>query len=230
MLKLMILCSNLNTAQTITNKIASNIENTKIIGIGITLKEALNIMKEFEPDIIISTNLKIFKLIKEKFLIYNPGIIYLSDPKEINELSYKKAILIDHHSDFNSILKLISNFITKNVSISKKEQIIKTLSEIGFDFKLSGTNYLLDSILYANSYEGSYSFESMNKDIYSHVAEINNTRPNIVKWAIARSINYLYLRNGEDTYKKIAQYFCVIYPDRLTPKFIINFVANKLSF
>ena len=132
MLKLMILCSNLNTAQTITNKIASNIENTKIIGIGITLKEALNIMKEFEPDIIISTNLKIFKLIKEKFLIYNPGIIYLSDPKEINELSYKKAILIDHHSDFNSILKLISNFITKNVSISKKEQIILFLNRRGF--------------------------------------------------------------------------------------------------
>jgi len=101
MLKLMILCSNLNTAQTITNKIASNIENTKIIGIGITLKEALNIMKEFEPDIIISTNLKIFKLIKEKFLIYNPGIIYLSDPKEINELAteilqeIKKQTLID---------------------------------------------------------------------------------------------------------------------------------------
>lgn len=229
MLKLMLLCNTLGTSQKITNKIISNIENIRLIGIATNLEEAQNIIKASDPDLVVTTNLKIFELIQEKFIVYSPGVILISNPKIKKEISYKNYILLDYREDFSSMSEEIKNFIKENLKTTKKEKAIKILSHIGFSFKLSGTNYLLDSILYANSYKGSYSFESLYYDIYSHVAELNNTTSNVVKWAIERSINYLYGSAGEETLNKIEKYFGVTYPEKITPKFTINFIANKLS-
>lgn len=231
MLKLMILCNNLNTAQKITNKIISNIENIRLVGIATNPEEAKIIIKEFEPELIITTNVTIFKLIEEKFVMYCPGIIIISNisDKEKKEISYRNSLIINYHHSFKEISSEINEFLENYASISKKEKIIKTLSYIGFDFKLSGTNYLLDSIIYANSYKGSYSFETIYYDIYSYVAELNNTNCNIIKWSIARSINYLYLKANKSTYDRIEKYFGVEYPEKLTPKFIINFISNKIN-
>ena len=141
----------------------------------------------------------------------------------------KNYIIVDYRESFTSISEVISTFVKENLKTSKKEKAIKILSHIGFNFKLSGTNYLLDSILYANSYKGSYSFETLFYDIYSYVAELNNTSSNVVKWAIERSINYLYGSANTDILKRIEKYFGIEYPEKITPKFTINFIANKLS-
>lgn len=229
MLKLMLLCNTLSTSQKITNKIISNIENIRLIGIATNLEEAQGIMKETDPDLIVTTNLKIFELIQEKFIISSPGVILISNSKVNHDISYKNYILFDYRESFSTITEKLSEFVKENLKTSKKEKAIKILSHVGFSFKLSGTNYLLDSILYANSYKGSYSFETLFYDVYSHVAELNNTNSNVVKWAIERSINYLYGSASKDTIKKIDKYFGVTFPEKITPKFTINFIANKLS-
>lgn len=229
MLKLMILCSNLNTAQKITNKIVASIENIRIIGIATNLDEAKSIIIEDEPELILTTNAGLINFIKEKLVMYSPGIILISNVDEKKDYYYKDFLIVNYNLDFKTISEKISNFVKEDFNISKKEKVIKTLTSLGFDFKLSGTNYLMDSILYANSYKGSYSFETIYYDIYSYVAKINNTNSDIIKWAVARSINYLYDKGDKTTYNKIEKYFGVIYPERLTPKFTINFIANKIS-
>ncbi len=229
MLKLMLLCNTLGTSQKIINKIICNIENIRLIGISTTLDEAQSIIQKSDPDLIVTTNLKIFELIKEKFITYSPGVILISNSKVKHDISYKNFIILDYRESFASITEIITDFVKENLKTSKKEKTIKILSHVGFSFKLSGTNYLLDSILYANSYKGSYSFETLFYDIYSQVAELNNTNSNIVKWAIERSINYLYGSATNETLQKIEKYFGIKYPERITPKFTINFIANKLS-
>ena len=229
MLKLMLLCNTLGTSQKITNKVISKIENIRLVGIATTLDEAQTIIKESDPDLVITTNIKAFELIQERFILYSPGVILISNIKAKFDITYKNYIIVDYRESFTSISEVISNFVKENLKTSKKEKAIKILSHIGFNFKLSGTNYLLDSILYANSYKGSYSFETLFYDIYSYVAELNNTSSNVVKWAIERSINYLYGSANTDILKRIEKYFGIEYPEKITPKFTINFIANKLS-
>lgn len=228
MIKVMILCNSLNTAQKITNKVVASIEKVKIVGIATTFEESKSIISNYEPDLIITTNTNIFDFIEENFVTYSPGIAIISNLKAKN-FSYRNLLLIDYQHDFKTISKEINNFIKESLSITKKEKAIKILSYVGFDFKLSGTNYLLDSILYANSYKGSYSFETVYYDIYSYVAELNNTNCNIIKWSIARSINYLYNKGDKLTYERIEKYFGIEYPEKLTPKFLINYISNKLN-
>ncbi len=229
MLKLMLLCNTLGTSQKIINKVVSKIENIRLVGIATTIDEAQNIIKEADPDLVITTNEKIFQVIQERFIIYSPGVVLISNSKVKHDISYKNYIIIDYRESFSCITEKITDFVKENIKASKKDKAIKILSNIGFSFKLSGTNYLLDSILYANSYKGSYSFETVFYDIYSHVAELNNTTSKVVKWAIERSILYLYGSATDETLKKIEKYFGVTYPDKITAKFTINFIANKLS-
>lgn len=229
MIKVMILCNNLSTIQKLTNKVIASVEKTRIVGIVTTLEECKPIITEYEPDLILTTNTNIFDFIEEKFVMYSPNIILISNLANIKDISYKNLLVIDYRHDFKTISEEINDFIKKKLSITKKEKAIKILTYIGFDFKLSGTNYLLDSILYANSYKGSYSFESIYFDIYSYVANLNNTTCNIIKWSIARSINYLYAKGDKLTFERIEKYFGVEYPEKLTPKFLINYVSNKLN-
>lgn len=229
MIKIMILCNNLNTIQKLTNKVVSSIENLRIVGLVTTLDECKPIINEYEPDLILTTNANIFEFIKEKFVMYSPSIIIISNLENAKKFYYKNLLIIDYRHDFKTISKEINDFIKKNLSITKREKAIKILTNIGFDFKLSGTNYLLDSILYANSYKGSYSFESVYHDVYSYVANLNNTNCNIIKWSIARSINYLYAKGDKLTFERIEKYFGIEFPEKLTPKFLINYISNKLN-
>lgn len=234
MIKILILCNNLETAKQITNKVTSNLESTRIIGIASTITEFKSIINNSEPDLIITTNKHIINLLKDCFPFFLPGIVLISDlskedEEELVYKNYKNLLSINYHSNFKEISNLVQNFIKENLTISKKAKAIKILTNLGFNFKLSGTNYLLDTILYVNSYKGSSSFETLFYDIYPHIAELNNTTPKVIKWSIERSIKYLYDQHGQDTYEKIEKYTGVEYPDKFTSKFIINFIANKLD-
>lgn len=229
MIKVLVLCNSLETVKKITNKVVANLENTRVVGIATSLSEITNIVENFEPDLIITTSTKIFDWLNENLFLYTPGIIVISDTNIEKDFSYKNFQIIDYHLKFTDITEQIHNFIKENLYISKKSQTIKILSYIGFSFKLSGTNYLLDSILYANSYKGSYSFDTLYYDIFPHIAELNNTTTNVVKWAIERSIRYLYTNGDDEVFKRIEKYTGVTYPDRITSKFIINLIASKLN-
>ncbi len=234
MINLLILSNSLETVQKITNKIVSHLESVRIVGIVNTISDMKDIIMEHEPDLIITTNNRIFNLLKEHFVFFYPGVILISkvvpeveDEKE--GLKYDNALIIDYHTNFKNILEQTELFIKDNLTISKKSKAIKTLSYIGFDFKWSGTNYLLDCILYVNSYKGSCSYDTLYYDVYPIIAKMNNTTTNVVKWGIERAIKYVYSTNGSDTYERIFKYTGVEYPNKITAKFIITFISNKLT-
>ena len=78
MVKVLIMSKQVNVCKEILNKILSQIDGLRIVGIVTKLSEANSIMKEIEPNLIISTELNIIKLLKSNFLTYSPSIVVLS--------------------------------------------------------------------------------------------------------------------------------------------------------
>ena len=70
MLKLLILCKNMEAAKKLINKVAFNLNDTRIIGLTDNLSEANSILKSSEPELIICTNPDIIYLIQNKFINY----------------------------------------------------------------------------------------------------------------------------------------------------------------
>lgn len=227
MLNLLIFCKKFETIKSIINKIIPNLNNVRIIGIANTLKESENILKETQPDLIITFSKEIISTITQNFINYYPKIILLSKLKYITQ-DYNNLIIVDSSKKIETITYEICKFIKANQS-TQREKAINTLSKLGFDFKLSGTVYLLDSILYAHTYKGSYSFENLERDIYSHVAKINSTTLDRVKWSVNRAIKYMYNKHTSKSYKIIENYFYLKFPSKPTAKLIISLIANNLD-
>lgn len=229
MIKILILCKKSETSKSLVNYVISKISILRLVGIANTQTEALKILEEQKPNLIISTDKNILLLVKHNFKHYTPGIILLSKKLEEPQFFYRSLLILQYNLNFDIMVRKIRNFITDNFSVSKKEQIRKILSEIGFNLKLSGTMYLIDSVLYTNTYRSGYSFEKLEKDIYSYIAQKNNSTPKRVKWAIERAINYMYQKQTEDTYYYIEKYFAIEYPQKPTAKLIINTLASIIN-
>lgn len=227
MLKLLIVCKKLETAKSIINQISANIRELRLIGISNTTAESIKIIKRNKPDLIITTNTSIITLVKEKFISYYPEIILFSKTTNIDE-EYENLLIEDAHKSIEEVSNQIVAFVQERVN-SEREKSTKILLDLGFNFKMSGTVYLLDSILYVRTYKGSYSFEKLEKDIYSYVAEINNTTIERVKWSVARTINNMYKNHTKESYKFVEKYLGLVYPQKPTPKFLISIIANNLD-
>ena len=227
MIKVLIMSKQINTCKQILNQAINQIDGIRLIGIVTNLSEANSIMKEIEPELIITTESNIIGLLKSNFVTYSPSIVLLSESQKIN-INYNHLIL-NPNLKFNEIAGEIYSFIKSTILYSYREKIIETLIKLKFDFNLSGTLYILEAILYVHSYKGSYSFEKLKRDIYSYVAKIYGTNIDRVKWSITRSINYMYNNHTKETYKIIEKYFGTPYPSKPTPKLVISIVASKIS-
>ncbi len=226
MLKVLIVCKENQTAKKIINKIVVKNEDLKIVGIANTLEETKDLFKVIEADLIITTNRNIVNLVKNKFIAHQPSIVLISKTK-MSTVSTKKVLHLDYSLSFSEMAKKISMFIRKNLTSSDKEVVTEMLLKLGFDFKLSGTLFLLDAIVYARTFKGTYSFETLAKDIYTYVAENNNTTVKRVKWSIERPIHYMHKKCTKEDYKNIEKCFKIEYPEKLTPKLVINVLVNQ---
>lgn len=229
MIKILILCRQNETSKSLVNYVISQIHVLRLVGIANNHSEALKLLEITKPNLIISSDSNILLLLKRHFKHYTPGVILLSKNMEELPYFYKNLLMMPYNLSFELMVKRVRDFITDYFSVSKKEQLRKILKEIGFNLKLSGTMYLIESILYTNTFKGAGSFENLEKDVYSYVAQKNNTTIPRVKWSIERSIRYLHESLTKDTYFYVEKYLAVEYPKKPTPKLVINTLASLIS-
>lgn len=228
MIKVLIMCKKLENAKKILNNIVRKIYNLQLVGIANSYDEAKGLLIENEADIIITTDQKMINFIRNEFITYIPGIIIIDNIIRLKE-NYPKCILISNENDYDTMVNKIKFFLRNTIELSQKERVSKVLKKIGFDYNLSGTIYLQDAIIYAHSYKGSYRFEKIKYDIYPQIAIFNNTTSSRVKWAIERTIKYLYSKGDKINYEYIEKIFNIQYPQRLTAKQIISTISNSLD-
>ena len=232
MIKILIVCKDNSTAKLIVNNITGKIHDLHLIGIANTINEGLTFLKKREPTLIITTSPKFVEILNNDCSTYTPGIVLIAppDPDKPAVYKFRKLLLHIHSLDkLDQILNRTFRFITDNYTTSKKKYIKEILSDIGFDFKLIGTKFLFDSLIYITSYVGASGFGNLSTDVYPYVAEKYNSKPLVVKWAIIRSINYLYNKCDEETLEKIEAYFDIKYPEKMTPKLIITSITRMLE-
>ncbi len=229
MIKTLILCKKSETSKLLINHVISKIYLLQLVGIANSREEALNLLEEITPNLIISTDKEIVLLIRQHFKHYTPKIILLSRSMRELPYFYKDSLIIPYNLSFELMVERIKNYLNDYLKLSKKEQLRKILKEIGFNLNLSGTIYLIDCILYANSFRSPGSSEKLEKDIYSYVAQKNNTTIQKVKWSIERAIRYMHESHTKDTYKHVEEYLAVEYPQKPTPKLVINTLSDIIT-
>ena len=232
MIKVLIVCKDNSIAKLLVNTVTSKIHNLHLIGIANTIVEAKTFLRKREPTLIITTNPKLVANLNNTCSTYTPGIVLISSQDHNKPVIYKfRKLLLQINSLENSeqLLNRTFRFISDNYTTSKKKIIKDILKDIGFDFKLIGTKFLFDSILYITTYAGASGFSNLTADVYPFVAEKYNSTPQVVKWAIIRSVNYLYNKNNSETLIKIEKYFDIKYPQKIKPKTIITEIVRIIE-
>lgn len=110
--------------------------------------------------------------------------------------------------------------------ISKITKKIKNeLLLLGYNFKLKGTQYLLETIKYIYIKNDMSLLENLEKNVYKYIAENNGKKVLNIKTSIIKATNYVY--NYQDE-KKIYEYFSI--EIKITPKLVISTILNKLKY
>lgn len=225
MINILILCGNTELLKNIANSIIFMNQNLRLCGISNNIEESKKLILQTKPDFVITTNKEIIPILLKTFPTNTPKALFISKSKK---QSSNNVIYIDGNVGIPGIYSKISDIFKENIKDSKKELVTNLLIDFGFDFKISGTSFLLDAILYKDTYIGDFCLEKL-VDLYAHIARIHGTSLNKVTWAINRSVEYMYEKHTPKSYENIEKYFRLKYPEKVTPKLVINLVANNLK-
>ena len=127
-------------------------------------------------------------------------------------------------SDEISILNDLKKFISKTSEKFINRKFRKILNKFNFDFKLIGSNYLLDSCVFAYITKDSYNFENLEKNIYPYIAKKYHVSTRNVKWSIIRAINSTKSHYSQTDFKNLP----IDISDKFTAKTIIGLFMTLL--
>lgn len=103
------------------------------------------------------------------------------------------------------------------------QKVINELLILGYNFKLKGTQYLLDSIIYVYSNKNEEMLENLEKNVYKYVSLKNNKTVLNIKTNIINSTNYVYdYQNSEILFRYFSSNV------KITPKLVIATVLKKI--
>lgn len=105
-----------------------------------------------------------------------------------------------------------------------RREITNQLLLLGYNFKLKGTQFLFEAILYIYEKKETSLVENLERNVYSHIAIRNNKTVTNIKTNIIKSTNYVYTYQDK---KVLYEYFTL--DIKITPKLVISTILNKLS-
>ncbi len=105
-----------------------------------------------------------------------------------------------------------------------RQKVLNELLLLGYNFKLKGTQYLLESIMYIYTKKEMNLLENLEKNVYKYISEKNNKSLLNIKTSIIKSTNYVY---GYQNKNVLDEYFSI--DIKITPKLVISTILEKLS-
>ena len=199
-----------------------------IVIIGNDIYQTKEILKRITNKNLIST--QNFKSKISKFLGIKESDLLLLDNASLNSDNF---LLSENHK--NKILALSVNSKPKitqyknthakyKLPIHKRNKVIKELSTIGFNFKLKGTNYLIDTILEIENPQ-TIKVIDLKNDIYPIVAKKHKKTVQNIKNCINSAIEDMYFNTDAEF---IQNYFNSYGDIKPTTKQVIFTIANKI--
>lgn len=216
--------NNLNLIKKYGNIIFSNFNDIHLSGIASNKKELESILKMKKTNLIIISYADSIKpsLLPLVNNIENKIIICEDDNHLLK--STKHILYLSINSNIELTLKKLKLFTPKLDEEYIRKRVKKILEKFNFNFKLIGTKYLLEAIVYSYFTRETYLFENLEKDIYPYVSQKYNVNPLTIKWAIIRSINTMKSKSNLTCLQSLS----VDDSEKITSKFIISEIVNKL--
>ena len=201
----------------------NNFNNLQLVGLVSTYSELLELYNNSKIDMIIISesdmnDLNIQNLLKN---IQNKIIFFESSQVHKNS---KYILYLCINDDSTLLYNQFKNFILKTDNRSIRKKVLDILENLNFDFKLIGTNYLLDAIIYSYKNKHDYRFENLEKQIYPYVAKLHHASNQNVKFSIVRSVNNMSAHINSSNSKNRCINFC----ENVTPKLVISEIVNHI--
>lgn len=227
MFNLLILHTDVNSVKNICNNFVCELSEIHLCGITTSIEEFDIFFEKNKPDIIL---MDYQSYIKSKYTNYTETkllkILFCSNEKICKCTATK--LIVPENINLTTLLKSVKIFISKQSTELLRKKVIKLLQSFCFDFKLIGTTYLLESILYCYEHKTDYVFENLEKKVYPFVATLCNVNVCVVKHAIIRSINIMHCNLSTSAKKQLAENFKVDIFEKTTAKQFISMVVTKL--
>lgn len=224
MYKIIIYYNDLKIVKNICNNILFKSSNLHLSGLATTEKEFLELYNRDKPHIILLHQESIKNPQVHSIYEKVSSKIILCENKK-NSRNSKYQLYLTPQSTYLSIKNdfdiLLSNLSERCIRM----KIHKILNRLGFDFKLSGTNYLFDAIMYSTLHKNEYVFENLERNVYPYLAEKFNVSVSNIKWSIIRSINNMNSNLNSRKNKKIL----VEFSEKITAKLLITEIVNRLQ-
>ena len=194
MFKLIFFNQNLNIVKNHYNNIFGELNNLQLIGIASDEKELESLYNDSGANTIIINSKYInnnqIKNIVEKFKV---KIIFTEKlPKVSNN---KFTLFIPIYLETTELKKILNNFFFKIDEKLIYKKVYNLLFNSNFNFKLLGTTYLINSIVYSYINIDNNVSDNLEKNVYPYIAKKFNVSNSNVKWSIIRSINNYYESN-----------------------------------
>ncbi len=228
MLKLLILNKDLEQLKIYCNNIFNEVPDCQISGLATTMEEFDNLFDKFKPNVIMMDysdfiNSKYFNnpdFKKQKLILYNTTR---------NLKNSTKRIIIYPDASLKDMKKSIIQFISRINENLIRKKIIKWLEHLHFDFKLLGTGYFIESVLYCYEHRTEYVIDNLQKNVYPVVAKKSNTTAKNIKWSITRSIKNMNSHFSVAEKKLLSENFHLYISKKVTAKQLISILVTKLD-
>ena len=199
--KIIIADKNIQNIEYVLNKIVNKRNNFKTY-VATTNEEILDIISNTQINAILS-NKKLKITSKIQIPIFN---------------------VIEEKTENSKIDECLTEINKKEIIENEiKNDIIKQLLLLGYNFKHKGTHYLIESIIYIYKKEQMELVDNLEKNVYKYIAIRNNTTMINVKTNIIKATNYVYRYQDKEVLYK---YFSINI--KVTTKLVISTILNKL--
>lgn len=220
MYKAIIYSNNLEIIKKTCNILFNKFDNIKLLGIVNSIEEFNSLSNNCKINLIIISDLDFKNPTLQNLLkrIENK-IVFCNGNKKFNNSKY--TLYLPLNSENSYIHQQLKKFISKVNNRLIRKKVYKVLEKLNFDFKLNGTNYLLEAIVYSYLNKEKYLYENLKQEIYPYVAKIYHVEPDNVKWSIVHSVNII---KNHINYTEFNSIFC----DKITPKSLISEIVNRI--
>lgn len=226
MCKIVILNIDFESIKILCNCIINQFPDAQLSGICTSLEEFDYSVSKIKPNIIIMNYSDFINSSYCKSECKIPKIIFYNSIPTLRNSSTQ--LFVSKNISSNEI-KSISEFISRHDHYLLRKKIIKILENFRFDFKLNGTTYLLESILYCYENKTDYVFENLEKNVYPYVAEKCHTTDSKVKWSISRATDNMNTHLSNLVQKQISNSLNLDISDKPSAKQFITAIVTKLS-
>ena len=217
--KIIIFEKNLELVKQLCNSIFRNFNNLKLLAIASNQKELSFFIEDSKANLIIlSEDSYSDECIRKLTDYFEYKIIVCKNPQNFKNSKY--FLCVPESFTCEQFISVFRKFLSKIDEQTIHKKVRKILESLDFDFKLKGTTYLLDAIVFSSLNKDFYFFENLENKIYPYVAKKYKVSVSSVKWAIIRSINKFNLKSSKSNLLKLSE--------KTTSKSLISEIVTHL--